>query len=81
MSSFRIHRRRWVGFRVDADFRRDRRHRPQSTLHDGAVTATTPARTKPLPPGDGLGKRLAKGVAVYVDGRAELRPEPMKTRG
>jgi len=25
---------------------------PQFLLHDGAVTATTPARTKPLPPGD-----------------------------
>ncbi len=23
---------------------------PQSTLHDGAVTATIPAKTKPLPP-------------------------------
>jgi hypothetical protein len=28
-----------------------------------------------------LGKRLAKGVAVYFDGRAELWPGPMKTRG
>jgi len=30
--------------RGDAGLRRDHRHRPQSTLHDGAVTATTPAR-------------------------------------
>ncbi|MEJ5312575.1 MAG: hypothetical protein WHX52_22645 [Anaerolineae bacterium] len=38
-------------FSGNAGLRRDRRHWPQPTLHDGAVTATTPARTKPLPPG------------------------------
>ncbi|MGC9397234.1 MAG: hypothetical protein ACP5J4_20505, partial [Anaerolineae bacterium] len=37
--------------RGDADLLCDGRHRPtQFTPHDGAVTATTPARTKPLPP-------------------------------
>jgi hypothetical protein len=36
----------------DANLRRDRRPRPQSTLLDGAVTADKPARTKPVPLGD-----------------------------
>ncbi|MGC9393290.1 MAG: hypothetical protein ACP5J4_00385 [Anaerolineae bacterium] len=35
--------------RGNADSRRDGLHRPQFTLHDGAVT-TTPAQTNPLPP-------------------------------
>jgi hypothetical protein len=53
---------------------------PQFTLHYGAVTTTNPARTRPLPSWR-LGKRLAKGVAVYLDGHADLRPGPVKTRG
>lgn len=63
--------------RGDADLRRDRRHRPQSTLHDSTVTAGNPREDKAIAAGRRLGKRLEKGV-VYFDGRAELWPEPMK---
>jgi hypothetical protein len=45
----------------DAHLRRDRRHRPQSTLHDGAVTVTTPARTKQLPPRGDLASAWQRG--------------------
>jgi hypothetical protein len=53
---------------------------PQFTLHYGAVTAGKPREDKAIAAGRRRGKRLAKGVAVYFDGRAELRPGPMKTR-
>jgi hypothetical protein len=45
-------------------FRRDGRHRPQFTLHDGAVTAINPARTKPLPPGDDPASAWQRGLPM-----------------
>ena len=60
-------------FSGNAHLRRDRRHRPQFTPHDGAVTATPPARTEPLPPrgdsasawqrGGGVCRRARKAAA------------------
>ncbi len=53
---------------------------PQFTLHYGAVTAGKPREDKEIAAARRLGKRLAQWVAVYVDGREELRPGPMKER-
>ena len=54
---------------------------PQFTLHYGAVSAGKPREDKAIAAGRRLGKRLAQWVAVYFEGREELRPGPMKTRG
>jgi len=52
----------------------------QFTLHYGAVSAGKPREDKEIAAAQRLGKRLAQWVAVYFDGRAELRPGPMKSR-
>jgi hypothetical protein len=44
---------------------------PQFTLHDGAVTATSPARPKSLPPGGGLANAWERGwQCTSMDGRS-----------
>jgi NAD(P)H dehydrogenase (quinone) len=53
----------------------------QFTLHYGAVTAGRPREEKEIEAARRLGKRLAQWVAVYVDGRADQHPGPMKERG
>jgi NAD(P)H dehydrogenase (quinone) len=50
------------------------------TLHYGAVTAREPKREEEIAACRRLGKRLAQWVAVFVDGRQELRPGPVKER-
>ncbi len=52
----------------------------QFTLHYGAVTAGKPQHTKHIEAARRLGKRLAQWVAVYFDGREDMRPGPMKQR-
>jgi len=52
----------------------------QFTLHYGAVTAGKPREEKEIAAARRLGMRLAQWVAVYFDGREELRPGPMKMR-
>jgi NAD(P)H dehydrogenase (quinone) len=52
----------------------------QFTLHYGAVSAGKPREDKAIAAARRLGKRLAKGGAVYYEGRTELRPGPMRTR-
>lgn len=51
------------------------------TLHYGAVTAREPRAEEEIAACRRLGKRLAEWVAVYVDGRKELHPGPLKERG
>ncbi len=53
---------------------------PQFTLHYGAVTAGKPRAEKEIEAARRLGKRLAQWVAVYFEGREELRPGPMRMR-
>jgi NAD(P)H dehydrogenase (quinone) len=50
------------------------------TLHHGAVVAREPKREEEIAACRRLGKRLAQWVAVYVDGREEHRPGPIKQR-
>ena len=50
------------------------------TLHYGAVTAGEPARDKGGAACVRLGQRLAQWVAVFVDGRGDLRPGPVGQR-
>ena len=52
----------------------------QFTLHYGAVTAGSPRADAAIEAGRRLGKRLAQWVAVYVDGRHDQHPGPMKDR-
>lgn len=52
----------------------------QFTLHYGAVTAGRPREDAAIEAGRRLGKRLAQWVAVYVDGRQDQHPGPMKDR-
>jgi NAD(P)H dehydrogenase (quinone) len=51
------------------------------TLHYGAITAREPRAEEEIAACRRLGKRLAEWVAVYVDGRRELRPGPIRERG
>ncbi len=53
----------------------------QFTLHYGAVSAGQPRTDAEVEAGRRLGKRLAQWVAVYVDGRQDQHPGPMKGRG
>jgi NAD(P)H dehydrogenase (quinone) len=50
------------------------------TLHYGAVVAGEPKREEEIAACRRLGNRLAQWVAVFVDGRGELRPGPIKQR-
>jgi NAD(P)H dehydrogenase (quinone) len=50
------------------------------TLHHGSVVAREPKREEEIAACRRLGKRLAQWVAVYVDGREEHRPGPIKRR-
>ena len=52
----------------------------QFTLHYGSVTAGKPREDKEVAACHRLGKRLAQWVAVYFDGREEMRPGLMKER-
>lgn len=52
----------------------------QFTLHYGAVTAGKPREDKEVEACRRLGKRLAQWVAVYFDGREEMRPGLIKER-
>ena len=52
----------------------------QFTLHYGAITAGQPKADPEMEAGRRLGKRLAQWVAVYIDGRPEAHPGPMKSR-
>lgn len=52
----------------------------QFTLHHGAITAGEPGDEAAIRACRRLGKRLAQWVAVYVDGRVEAHPGPMKDR-
>jgi len=52
----------------------------QFTLHYGAVTAGKPREDKEIAACRRLGKRLAQWVAVYFDGREEMRPGLMRER-
>ncbi|MBN1247331.1 MAG: flavodoxin family protein [Anaerolineae bacterium] len=53
----------------------------QFTLHYGAVTAGKPRAEAEIEAARRLGGRLAQWVAVYVDGRTDQHPGPMKGRG
>jgi NAD(P)H dehydrogenase (quinone) len=53
----------------------------QFTLHYGSVTAGKPREEKEIAAAKRLGKRLAQWVAVYVDGRPDQHPGPLKERG
>jgi NAD(P)H dehydrogenase (quinone) len=50
------------------------------TLHYGAVVAGEPKREEEITACRRLGKRLAQWVAVFVDGRKEHWPGPIKQR-
>jgi NAD(P)H dehydrogenase (quinone) len=50
------------------------------TLHYGAVVVREPEREEEIAACRRLGKRLAQWVAVYMDGREEYRPGPIKQR-
>ena len=50
------------------------------TLHHGAVVAREQEREEEIAACRRLGKRLAQWVAVYVDGREEHFPGPIKQR-
>jgi len=66
--------------RGDADLHRDRRHSPTVPPPRRRDDGDHPSADKAIAAARRPGKRLAKGVAVYFDGRAELRPGPMKMR-
>lgn len=51
------------------------------TLHYGAITAREPRADEEIVACRRLGKRLAEWVAVYVDGRKDLHPGPIRERG
>ncbi len=51
------------------------------TLHYGAVTAREPRADEEIAACRRLGRRLAEWVAVFVDGRKELHPGPLRERG
>ncbi|MCS7059764.1 MAG: flavodoxin domain-containing protein [Anaerolineae bacterium] len=53
----------------------------QFTLHYGAVTAGEPRDPKEIAACRRLGQRLAQWVAGYIDGRRDLLPGPIDTRG
>jgi len=50
------------------------------TLHYGAVVAREPKREEEIAACQRVGKRLAQWVAVFVDGRKEHWPGPIKER-
>jgi len=50
------------------------------TLHYGAITAGEPRREEEIAACERLGKRLAQWVAVFVDGREEYHPCPIRQR-
>lgn len=53
----------------------------QFTLHYGAVIAGEPRDAKEIAACRRLGRRLAQWVAGYIDGRRDLLPGPIDTRG
>lgn len=50
------------------------------TLHYGAVAAGEPDKEEEIAACRRLGERLAQWVAVFVDGRKDLHPGPMRQR-